>query len=307
MVLVHVPIHSSSLKRISFPRNSLVIRCHTERGAWSTLLPLLAPQIHNCNSSDKYLPTIIKDSNAIKMLFVIIRYFTKLKRDAIYHNKGKKRPSCYFQDAIGLTSTMKQNDLTYTSKIKIPINFLHIWNKEIVRQSDMKIFILPLFPSPYGKLEAERIWSAALIGIENLRIRLISLNAYIATLGGGYFLCRKLETARILARQQRMVACALGDFTLAGQCTVNEAYNYIFAGKISEALAMINSVSNDAKIRNDMLLLAVCRAARLFAKRVRKARKYYTNSQGRIPQQKQSVDKLASTVDDFQRIRIRQC
>jgi hypothetical protein len=129
--------------------------------------------------------------------------------------------------------------------------------------------ILP--PLRLSRLGPELAWTGRLIGWENLRIKLQTLNAVVATLGGGYFLCRHLSTAVALARYQRGIALRLNDAHLALHCTVNEAYNYIHAGQFNAALLLIRTVMNQAKRNDDTLLYNVARAARVFAKRVRQA------------------------------------
>ena len=121
-------------------------------------------------------------------------------------------------------------------------------------------------------------------------VRLQSLNAFFSTLGGGYFLCRYLTTAVQLARWQRTIALSLGDRDLAARCTVNEAYNYIHAGKLKHAFHLIRKVKEDATKRGDMLTVSMCKSARYFAKRVQKNMAFEGSKQG--------VD------DELQRIRI---
>ena len=271
-------------------------------------MPILTPQFQINNMPDDI---VVDTCESQKLLAALVSHFAELKTKGMLQRKCSKRHVFSTKKALkdSILSSMEQSKILYLSRILLPKRFIRKWSTRI---HDLKIFILPVYPCPNGRLEPERIWSTALIRLENLRIRLISLNAYIATLGGGYFLCRKLETAVALARQQCKVALALGDLTLAGQCNVNEAYNYIFAGKIDEALSIIRSVSSCAKVRDDLILIAVCRAARIFGKRVRKARKFYPNESQRnnIPStgnKHMKYDAIISTVDDFQRIRIRQC
>jgi hypothetical protein len=127
-------------------------------------------------------------------------------------------------------------------------------------------------------LYPERLWTRSLVQLENTQIRLQTLNAYIATLGGGYFLCHYLSTAVQLARSQRQVALALGDETLAFKCTLNEAYNFIYSGHVSVALGLIRQVKVQAKKtmllgrqeknKDRCLILAMCKSARWVAKKV---------------------------------------
>ena len=136
------------------------------------------------------------------------------------------------------------------------------------------IIFYPPVPTPTRSsyLHQERLWTYSLVQLENSQIRLQTLNAYIATLGGGCFLCHYLSTAVQLARSQRKVALALGDWSLALKCTLNEAYNFIYAGHISVALGLIRHVKIKAKtlIREEdrSLILSMCKSARWVAKKV---------------------------------------
>lgn len=172
---------------------------------------------------------------------------------------------------------------------------IHISNSRKRRKKTRHLLLFILPPYPHHKadapsLEPERIFTPRLVKLENIMLRLQSLNAFFSTLGGGYFLCRYLSIAVRLARSQRAIALSLGDRNLAARCTVNEAYNYIHAGKIKHALMLLKQVQAAAVDRDDELTISMCKSARLFAKRVRKANAFEGT--------KQSVD------DELQRIRI---
>jgi len=65
--------------------------------------------------------------------------------------------------------------------------------KQSLRQSlDNLLLFLPIF----SFLQLDYIFNSRLIKFENNVIRLISLNAFISTLGGGYFVCKRLDVAR---------------------------------------------------------------------------------------------------------------
>ena len=138
----------------------------------------------------------------------------------------------------------------------------------------LQIVYYPPYPSLSRSscLYPERKWTNSLVQLENIQIRLQTLNAYIATLGGGYFLCHYLSTAVQLARSQRRVALALGDWSLALKCTLNEAYNFIYAGHVTLALGLIRQVKAKAKtlVNGDKdLILGMCKSAKWVAKKVR--------------------------------------
>lgn len=165
--------------------------------------------------------------------------------------------------------------------------------KKITRVSNHLVMTF-LPPSLISTLQPEFTFSSRLILLENSMIRLISLNAFIATLGGGYHLCRRLDTAIYLARYQRRIALQLEDLNLAGKCTVNEAYNFIHAGYIEKARLMIQFVRRDAVLRKDKELISMCDAATKFAERV-----FHTTTF-----RKEVFDGWTKTNDDWQRVRI---
>ena len=91
---------------------------------------------------------------------------------------------------------------------------------------------------------------------------------------------------------QRRVALLLNDEGLALRCEINEAYSYIHSGYFVNALSIIRRILKTAKQNNDLGLVAVCRSARLFCKRVRKVNI------------KNDLVKLEDTFDELHRIRI---
>ena len=145
-------------------------------------------------------------------------------------------------------------------------------NRKKTRDSPihLTILLLPPYPSPVPSrsLRPEKIFTFSLVRWENRLIQLQSVNAYIATLGGGFFLCRYLSQAVQLARMQRQVALALGDASLASKCTLNEAYNYIHAGRIHTANVMIRKTKKEAKARKDLVVISMCDSALWFSRQV---------------------------------------
>jgi len=88
-------------------------------------------------------------------------------------------------------------------------------------------------------------FALTLIHHENTLIRLTSLSAYISTLGGGFFLCRYLSTAIILARRQCCIAMMRGDRDMALKCRINIGYCYIHNGKLNRGKKVIRRVLKD--------------------------------------------------------------
>ena len=158
----------------------------------------------------------------------------------------------------------------------------------------------------------DAIFASIVLRTEHVLLRLQTMTAWLSTLGGGYFFCRRLQFSLQLARQQRLLALQIGNIAMARQCSVNEAYNLIYAGKFQAAKRVLQQLEDSIHVakttsngggggggdNGDMITLRQCQAARLLARRLKKVaerglRGYHTYEKG---------EKHA--IDDFQRIRI---
>jgi hypothetical protein len=157
-----------------------------------------------------------------------------------------------------------------------------------------------LWIQPPLETHIEPYFSGLLIKYEHEFMQAQSLAAYFATLGGGFFLCRHLQTALTLARQQQRMAVFLGDTGMYYRCLINQAYNYIYAGHFKVANTLIKQVRAAATAttsrKRDDVLIQMCASARLFSKRVRKARQ--------TPVTKEQQQQSLMTNDDLYRIRM---
>lgn len=157
-----------------------------------------------------------------------------------------------------------------------------------------------LWIQPPLETHIEPYFSGLLIKYEHELMQAQSLAAYFATLGGGFFLCRHLQTALTLARQQQRMAVFLCDTGMYYRCIINQAYNYIYAGHFKVANQLIKQVRAAATattlLKRDDVLIQMCASARLFSKRVRKARQ--------IPVTKEQQQQSLMTKDDLYRIRM---
>lgn len=102
------------------------------------------------------------------------------------------------------------------------------------------------------------------IHAEQRGVALISLNAKISTLGGGYFLCRKVNQAWTMAKQQLVVAMMLGDHELAGQCRVHLSYICMLTGRLRAAERRLNEELEFARKMQSDRLAAVVDAAQYY-------------------------------------------
>ena len=264
--------YGSSSQRIGSLKGRLeflVVQCHLDRLVWNAFLPLVL----SASTGD--------DCPLLEACIVLRRHY---KRSVRFYAQQTASAGETKEASIPVDGAFYEQCVSVGQKRKRRRN----------RSRNTFIIILPPYPhvnctSP-PTLEPERLFTSRLVRLENMMVRLQSLNAFVSTLGGGYFLCRYLTTAVQLARWQRAIALSLGDSDLAGRCTVNEAYNYIHAGKLAHALQLIKKVKAEATERGDALTVSMCKSARYFAKRVRKMQAFEGS--------KQDVD------DEYQRIRI---
>lgn len=142
-------------------------------------------------------------------------------------------------------------------------------------------------------------WEERLICLEHDLIRAQSVAGLISTLGGGYFMTRRLQTANMLAREQQRIALMLGNKEMYYKCTINQAYNEIYAGRFKAArlhiLQVWAALAKEKHFDEKVVLQNMCKSAMLFRKRVRDARR-------EVPPTVNG--KMARVVDDFSRIRV---
>ncbi|KAG9408960.1 hypothetical protein AC1031_020869 [Aphanomyces cochlioides] len=96
-------------------------------------------------------------------------------------------------------------------------------------------------------------------------VALVTANAYISTLGGGYFLCRHLNQAKLMAQLQICVSQGLQDPILASKCRINMAYGAMAQGKFKRARRIIHEEKrmNEQTLQSEDLA-NVCFAATVY-------------------------------------------
>ncbi len=282
---------------------------HRERAVWNVFYPILSMKDASSVTSKKLIILLLRNLKKLTQYAQIDIASTTLKCNDLRN-----------QDQIDSKTDATPKWTVSTYLIKQTIHSHH--NTKNDRRYHLSIYILPPF-SPFISrkyaMQPERTFSSSLVRLENLQIQLQSLNAYIATLGGGYFLCHYLSTAVSLARYQRRIALQMNDVELAMKCTINEAYNYIHAGKIMEALSLIGETKKMAKERiqsrphlcNDIekdVIVSMCNAAEWFAFQVQNEMMIRTTrkkGQERCnPKRSHPNGPISLTHDDFQRIRV---
>lgn len=176
---------------------------------------------------------------------------------------------------------------------------------------NVQVFLLL---QPYGYTTLEYSFGGRLIRWENRLIRAVSLNGYVSTLGGGFFLCHHFRTAIHLAMRQMQLALFLDRPDLYLACCINVAYSHLYAGHFTKARKILVAVemalrrstmtgdSGNVADNNDYTyrptLLAMCKSAKLQCQRMKKAAAVLSST---IQPQSGSS---SATVDDFLRIRV---
>lgn len=282
--------HNAAETTTRMDMDVLYIQCHLDRIVWNFLQPLFEGESNNESAI-----------NAIQILLFTFRHYIHQADEASrLHHSTTTHKNVLEQLAV----QEKTEPAAYIDQD--PANTL--WTKTCYkfRLANVKaekyttIIILPPYPAlqkqnrRHDNLYTEQIFTSVLVNQENLNIRLQTLNAFVATMGGGYFLCRFLSTAVRLAQYQRRIAVALNDVQLVMKCTINEAYNYIHAGKIDIARLLIKTTKKAAKRRRDELILGMCQSANWFATKV-----------GEAALKEMELDNgRQATNDDFLRIRV---
>ena len=204
------------------------------------------------------------------------------------------------------SSVRNDHDQTATASDTNPSEQPNFFQRWIRLENAPRLTIL-LQPPTICHLDAT--FASIVLRTEHVLLRLQTMTAWLSTLGGGYFFCRRLHYSLQLARQQRLLALQIGNIAMARQCSVNEAYNLIYAGKFQAAKRVLQQLEDSihkAKTttgsgggdNGDLITLRQCQAARLLARRLKKVaerglRGYHTYEKGEM-----------HAIDDFQRIRI---
>jgi len=320
----------------------LYIQCHLDRIVWNIFRPLfynetdagdIGANTGTSNTSTANCSRNYKDNAAVSALLCLILHYQK----QIHILPPESSDRIVHVDENDVTCTPKNSEKEegpiLWEKFRYFLNnftctpFLsnHKTRKEKYNTTHLQIYILPPYnlqtANPYHQshrprlgtriqtLRPEHIFTSALVRQENLHIKLQTLNAFIATHGGGYFLCRFLSTAVKFAQYQRQIALALDDVPLALKCTINESYNYIHAGEIDHAKRLISAVEKEVERKLELsrrtvggisrqddyeVILGMCHSAMWFAEKVREAGLKEKNLEGG----------RQATNDDFLRIRV---
>jgi hypothetical protein len=142
--------------------------------------------------------------------------------------------------------------------------------------------VLPLYIIPPTTSRVDKSFEGIVISHERSMIQKQTMTAFMATLGGGYYMMKQLQPALNLARTQRAIAIELGNHHMAQQCLLNEAYNLLYAGRFRHAKVVLSTLENEVQAVIDSPLsswadtddahqtLRQCHAARIWIRRISK-------------------------------------
>lgn len=141
-----------------------------------------------------------------------------------------------------ILSSISQSNVIFFYSYSFYLSFKSfiISNQPCVKSPSSIAFIIYINNYELNTLYYSHRWfSRKLFYFLNLNLALISLNAYISTLGGGYFLIRKICVSEYLAYQQMKIAKRLGNRKLMSECYIHLIYNLICKGKLNRAYKLI--------------------------------------------------------------------
>lgn len=185
----------------------------------------------------------------------------------------------------------------------------------------IRLFLLPTPDNRTSTCFLDRTFTGVVLTFEKTLLQKQTMTAWMATLGGGYFFIKRLSHSLVLARQQRLLALQIGNISMARQCQLNEAYNWIYAGKFRQAKLVLKSLEAQAVVAaaegdhkgESQRMLRQCHAARILLKRLKmlgsRLKRYKTDNNPGDNNKINTInnnnkDKISHTVDDFQRVRI---
>lgn len=272
-VLVVIPRHVS----VQPPRGSnvLYLACYRPGIMWRGLSPILlqAPR----PTAQRFLQCLYNTSSSSSTSNALFN----LTDENVFSNEAQEKMIHPEDDDI--------SSLVYHRLLHMPKRQRQLRRQEAPQVQDILLWIQPPLTT-----DIDQTFSFALIKLEHALLQMRTLSAWYATLGGGYFFCRRLTFSLQLARHQRKLALILGNAEMVRQCSVNEAYNLLHAGQFQQAHKVLSDLyksTNDSVTRNQ------CLAALLLGKRM----KHFGR---KLKTYRHAPKQFTETVDDYQRIRI---
>ena len=278
-----------------------VLRIHRTRLLWTALQPCL---LHSDTRTARRLLSVILNSPTVNW-------------SAVIHQARSSRT--FIDDHLfggdhGSASDEKNDEKptesnVFERRLRVSVNPDHCRSDDGETSQTLPAGIVLWIETRTG-VPLEDAFMGRLIAWEHNLIRAQSVTGYLATLGGGFFLCQHFQTAVVLAQQQQKLALLLNNKSMYYQCILNSAYNHIYAGYFGTAIKLIKQVLKEAKVLfpPDPVLVAMCYSAALFCKRMKRAAKMplpqTTGAPSSTRSNENSAVGVSKTADDFARIRI---
>jgi hypothetical protein len=262
MVTVLLPLHLSSLQRMrevtgaadASTRAVVLLLVDKSRIVWSEIFPCVfqAP------------PDV-----SIRMLSCLCDVLSKCNHLRWFPADGEKLLGPEGRRAVVSSPSLDDNnDKDNEAHTSFFLERQLLWK---AGGAKLQPSILLIIPPTLAHLEYP--WEERLIRLEHDLIRAQSIAGLYSTLGGGYFMTRRLQTATALARQQQRIAMLLGDKEMYYKCDINQAYSAIHSGHFGRAKRLIvqvwTALAHERRFDEKEVLQKMCQSAMLFRKRVR--------------------------------------
>jgi hypothetical protein len=298
----------------------LVLQIHQSRVLWRALQPLLW-------SSDS---TTGSTTARVAVQCLLEQCFAScLQRLYSESNTEQHCPPSEWNDS---TDSLYPQQRRRIRNVKVSIPSIHRRNRNQLRHNcDCRISGLILWLHPPLTTRLEYTFTGLLLRWEHVLIKAQSLSGYIATLGGGFFLCHHFATAYRLAQWQQQLAILLNDVVMYYTCAIHQAYSHVYAGHFGTAKRMLQQIESILLAHDELgddttsmanrqsapspresaprphkypVLIQMCHSASLFCRRMRRtARNKGTCTRHKVSTMDSSSTWLRS-MDDLQRIRV---
>ena len=188
------------------------------------------------------------------------------------------------------------------------------WSECLYNASEFNV-VLWIFPPLTPPSDIDRTPFAGIVSrIQHMISMQNGWNAWLSTLGGGYFGIKNLQKSLWLARQQRHLAIWLGDVKMARQSTLNEAYNWMYSGRFQLAGSILGKLEMEVveskrphTANEDNIFLERCSAARVFLRRLKRLTEKGLGKYHQIIHHEHCQSRTIRTNDEFHRFRIVSC
>ena len=190
-----VPRHVvSRLPHFDSTQGHYIVAVHRPGVLWRGLIPVLldSPEL----TSKHFLECMLQES-----------------MPSISSEINANRFESYSSNACNATGKTQNDDMEDLAN-----NDCQFWRRSIQMENTSsriphRSIIIQLRP-PWA-VPPDRTFTSMLVRLENALSKLSALTAWWATLGGGYFFCRRISHSLQLARQQKALALMLGNVSMA--------------------------------------------------------------------------------------------